>query len=194
MLRKVVLWTVAVMLPAGLLAVVIAPSVASAIATKTGKGTYNCTKISGTITFNPPLTSSGNSKSETTTVKSTSSSCSGGSPAVTKATSNETRKITSKKKNANSCSSSDTTSQAVSQITYNNGAAASTLTGTASAGVSSNGHVQFTIKDATVTGSYPSSSADVTITLKQTAVSLEKACSSGSIKTLNIASGSDSNI
>ena len=45
-----------------------------------GSGLVKCTKIKGTINFNPPLQTSGTASSETTTTSATATGCSGGTP------------------------------------------------------------------------------------------------------------------
>jgi hypothetical protein len=193
MFRKMMLGVCAVGLPIGLLAVVVAPSVASASVAKTGTGTYSCTKITGTISFNPALVTSGTSKTETVTIKATSTGCSGGSPAVTKNTGTETKKTTGTDENA--CATLASPSSASLKITYTNGAAASTLKGSTSSGTAGNGDAEFIINPAKVTGSYKTSSGSITAVLSQSETAILAQCGrKAGVKSLKIASGTASGI
>jgi hypothetical protein len=183
MLRKIMLGVLAVGLPVGLLAVVVTPSLASASpAAKTGKGTYNCKKITGTLTFSPPLTNTG-TKAEKVAIKTTSSSCKGGTPAVTKSSATATLKLST-----NSCSGLAGGSNAVTlKITYTNGASASTYKATSSGGISGT-KATFTTT-GNVTGSYPAMGATSTANIKQSVATIENECSKSGVKSLTISSG-----
>jgi hypothetical protein len=195
MVRRIMLGVLAVALPVGLLAVVVAPNLAAASPAKTGTGTYKCTKITGTITFTPPLTlTSMGTVKETTKISASSSGCSGGSPAVKSDKGTETEVATGK--GDGNCSSLSTTKGNTTDLTvaYTNGASNSTLKGTAKGGTAKNGDEEFVIKNATVTGSYASKTADVTAVLSQTESQIAAQCGkSAGLKTLTIASGTSSN-
>jgi hypothetical protein len=193
MFRKIMLGVCAVGLPIGLLAVVVAPSVASASVTKNGTGNYNCTKITGTISFNPALTLTGTAKTETVTIKASSTGCSGGTPAVTKNTGTEVKKTTGTDENA--CGTLASPSSADLKITYSNGAAASTVKGSTSTGTAGNGDSEFIISPATVTGSYPSTTGSITAVLSQTESQILAQCNrKAGVKSLKIASGTASTL
>jgi hypothetical protein len=196
MLRKVTLGFLAVGLPLGLLAVTVAPGLASAAPAGTGTKTFNCSKITGTITFSPPLTlTSMGTVKETTKISASSSGCTGGSPAVKSDKGAETSVATGK--GDGNCSSLSSTKGTTTDltITYTNGASKSTLKGTAKGGTAKNKDEEFVIKDATVTGSYVSKTADVTAVLSQTESQIAAQCGkSGGLSKLTIASGTSSHI
>jgi len=187
MLRKIMLGVLAVGLPVGLLAVVVTPQLASAspAAAKGGTGTYNCKKITGTLTFAPPLTNTG-TKAEKVSIKTAASGCTGGTPKVTKNTATATLKLAT-----NSCSglASGGSNAVTITIKYTNGAAPSTYKAESSGGLNSSGKAQFTTT-GTVTKSYASTAANSTENIKQTAAQIETSCGSKTgLKTLNISSG-----
>ncbi|MFZ0668623.1 MAG: hypothetical protein WAM97_22930, partial [Acidimicrobiales bacterium] len=88
-IRKIALGAVALAFPLGILAVAAAPSIASATTLKTGTGTYGCSTLTGTIKFNPPLSSSGTATSDAVTATVDASGCkgTGEKPKVTTSTS-----------------------------------------------------------------------------------------------------------
>ncbi len=193
MFRKIILGVCAVGLPIGLLAVVVAPSVASASVTKTGTGTYSCTKITGTISFKPALLLTGTSSTETVTIKATSTGCTGGTPGVTKNTGTETKKTTGTDENA--CGTLSTPSSAKLKIAYTNGASASTLTGMTSTGTSGSGKSEFIINPAKVTGSYATTTGSITAVLSDSESQILALCNRKTgVTSLKIASGTATGI
>jgi hypothetical protein len=188
MLRKIMLGVCAVGLPLGLLAVVVAPSVASASVTKNGTGTYSCTKITGTLTYNPPISNASTATKETLTVKIKASGCSGGSPAVAALSASMTH--VSKGSGVGTCGSALGGGSADLKVAYTNGAAASTITGTITPGSTMSGKADFTVNPAKVTGSYPTTTADVAADLSQTETQILAACGKKTgVKTLKITAG-----
>jgi hypothetical protein len=151
---------------------------ATAHANVTGRGTYNCTKETGTISFSPPLKSA--TQTVKTTVKTTASGCTGGTPKVVTVAGNS---VTTK---ASSCGGLAGSTPFSIKLTYTNGAVPTTLTGTAKGGVGT--AVTFTITGKS-TGSYPSLTTTAKATLKQTATQLATACGGSGISILNIVSG-----
>ncbi len=197
MFRKIMLGTLAVALPVGLLTVVVAPNLAAAASVaKTGTGTYKCSKITGTITFSPPLTlSSKGSVTETMTIMSKSTGCTGGSPAVVSDTGYQKAKSTGK--GLGNCSSLSNGKAPEPDITtkYSNGASNSWIKGPASSETAANGKAEFVIKNATVTGSYPSKKADITSVLSETEDQIGAKCGSkGGLSKLTISSGTSSHV
>ncbi|MFZ0668067.1 MAG: hypothetical protein WAM97_20140 [Acidimicrobiales bacterium] len=203
MLRRIMLGVLAVALPVGLLTVVIAPNLAAAASigktgtgTGTGTGTYNCSDITGTITFSPPLTAtSKGTATETETYNFSSSGCTGGSPAVVSSTGLSKKTRTSK--GLGNCSSLSNDKAPAPKFTteYSNGASNSTIKGGAGGATAPNGNAEFVQKNATVTGSYPSATADTTAVLTETDAQIGAQCeSAGGLSTLTISSGHSKNI
>ncbi len=187
----------AVALPVGLLAVVIAPNLAAAASVaQPGTGTFTCSNITGTITFSPPLTlSSKGSVTETTTYTLDSSGCTGGSPAVASTT--EVSMKTRTSRGLGNCSSLSNGKAPAPKFTttYSNGASDSTIKGGASGGTAANGNAKFVQKNATVTGSYPSTTADTTAVLSETDAQLGAQCgSAGGLSQLTLVSGTSKHI
>jgi hypothetical protein len=171
---------VALLAPLGT-AVGMGAGTASAHANVTGKGTFNCTKETGTITFKPPLKAK--AATVTTTVVTTTSGCKGGTPAVTSFKGNEVMT-----KANSSCGSFAASSSFSIKLTYTNGAATSTLSGTAKPTIGT--PLSFTITGKT-TGSYASAKTTAKAILKQTAANLATDCSATGpgIAVLNITGG-----
>jgi hypothetical protein len=176
--RKLIFGLVALLAPLGT-AVGMGAGTASAHANVTGKGTYNCTKETGTISFSPPLKFT--AQTVKTTVKTSASGCTGGTPKVLTEAGNS---VTTKPNQ--SCTGLAGSTPFTIKLTYSNGAAASTLTGTAKGG--GTGAATFTITGKT-TGSYASASTTAKATLKQTTSQLATLCGGAGISTLNIVSG-----
>jgi hypothetical protein len=170
----------------GILAVAVAPGVASAKALKTGTGTYNCTDITGTISFSPPLTLNGSTTAnDTVSVATTSTGCTGGKPVVTTTSSTGTVVVASQ-----NCSSLETAG-AIPPITLTDTykkAAASTYTATTSDKISSSGKISFKLSGP-VTGSYPSSAAKAKAKIQQSESALAAECAGTGLASLTIASG-----
>jgi len=182
-LRRIAMGALALAIPVGALSVAISPALASA-ATK-GTGSYSCTSIKGTITFNPPLTNSG-TKPDTVTVKDSVSGCSGGTPAVTTSTGSGTFKTT-----ADSCANlAGGTPTKISEALVYPKAAGSTFKGTAQGAVGD--PITFTLSGK-VTGSYASASATASANIKQSAGTLATDCAGKGLKSLTIASGTITN-
>jgi hypothetical protein len=199
MLRRIMLGALAVALPVGLLTLTVAPNLAAAASLakiRTGTGTYNCSDITGKITFSPPLTlTSKGTATETITYKFSSSGCTGGSPAV--ASSMGLSEKTRTSKGIGNCSSLSNGKSPAPRFTteYSNGASNSKITGGASGGTAPNGNAKFVQKNATVTGSYPSTTADTTAVLSVTDAEIGAQCGSkGGLSTLTIVSGHSKNI
>jgi hypothetical protein len=187
-LRKILLGVAAIGLPMGLLAIAIQPAVASAASPqKVGTGTYNCSDITGSLKFNPPLTLAGGATSEAVTVSTTSSGCTGGKPKVT--TSSSTATFTT---DSNSCSSLQTGQSFSTMINYTNGASPSTFAGSSSSNTGP--PISFTVT-GTVTGSYPSTSASTTVVIQQSESAIINKCgSTKGLKKLTIKSGTSTDI
>jgi len=183
-LRKLIIGVAAIGMPLTVMSTVVGIGAAWA---STGTGTYNCSKVSGTITFKPPLTNKGG-KAEVTTVKTTASTCSGtAKPKPTKVTGTATIKSSS-----NACANLAGSKAISLKLTYSPTVTASTLTGSASESISGTS-VTFLVSGK-VTGSYPSSSASGKGKLKQTTSQLATACASSTgLKSATIASGSLTN-
>jgi hypothetical protein len=197
MLRRIMLGALAVALPVGLLTLIVAPNLAAAASlAKIGTGTYNCSDITGTITFSPPLTlTSKGTATETITYTFNSSGCTGGSPAV--ASSMGLSKKTRTSKGIGNCSSLSNGKSPAPRFTteYSNGTSNSKITGGASGGTAPNGNAEFVQKHATVTGSYPSTTAATTAVLSETDAQIGAKCGSKrGLSTLTIVSGHSKNI
>ena len=196
MFRRIMLGALAVALPVGLLAVVIAPNLAAAasIAKTTGTGTFKCSDITGTITFSPPLTlSSKGTVTETLKIRTKSFGCTGGSPAVVSNTGFQDTTTTGK--GLGNCRSLSNGKGAEPDLTtkYSNGASDSHTLGPAEMGTAPNGNLEFVITDATVTGSYPSKKSDSTSVLNETLDQIGAQCESAAgLSKLTIASGTSS--
>lgn len=177
-IRTMATGIVAIGLPLVLMTTVV--GVGAAWAT-TGTGYVSCSKITGTLTFKPPLKNSGTS-TETTTTKTTETGCSGGTPNPTKITGVSTHKATT-----NSCSGLETATSVTIKLTFTPTVTASTFKGTATPSTSPPG---FTLSGST-TGSYAAAKASATVVLKQTEAQILAACkSSAGLKSLTIKSGS----
>jgi hypothetical protein len=179
MRRRIMLGSAAI-LASAMTALTMGAGSASARANVTGSGTYNCSKVSGTITFKPPLKFT--AQTVTTTVKTLSSGCVGGKPAVTSEMSNS---VTTKPNQ--SCAGLVGSTPFTIKSTYTNGAIPSTLSGTAKPVISGT-TVTFTITGKT-SGSYPSLSTVAKAVIKQTTTQLNTACGSTGVATINIVSG-----
>jgi hypothetical protein len=181
MRRKLVLGMMALALPVGLVVVMGAGS-ATASANAAGKGTYNCTKVAGTISFKPPLKTKAQTVTET--VKVTSTGCKGGTPNVASTTGTST----STKKNQ-SCTGLASSTPFSVKLSYTNGASASQLAGTAKPSISGTGVITFVITGKT-TLSYPSTSTVAKGVVKQTESQLLTACTGAGVSSITITSGS----
>ncbi len=187
MRRKLILGVAALALPLGMVATLGAGS-ATANANGTGTGVYSCTKLTGTISFNPPLKLTG--QIETTTVKAVASGCKGtAKPGVLTATSSSVTKGT-KPSSCATLAAGATTAVKFTQTYTPSGTAPSTFTGSA-VGATSGQTVSFNVTGS-VTGSYKSAAAKAHAVLKQTSSQIGSMCSAG-VKTLNIASGTVTN-
>jgi hypothetical protein len=80
MIRKLLLVAAAVTLPLGMVTILGASSSSASAPPVVATGTVNCTTLSGKIAFVPPLTTAGNSNTETATVGVKLSGC---TPSVT---------------------------------------------------------------------------------------------------------------
>jgi len=150
----------------------------------TGTGTYNCTKVTGSVSFSPPLKNGGTS-AETTTVSATVTGCTGGSPKPTKVAGKGTIHSST-----NDCANL-AHPQTVSLPLTNTPAVSPKSVLKATTGESISGSsITFTLTGS-VTGSYPSSSASAKGKIKQTTVQVGTACgSSAGLKSVTISSGS----
>lgn len=179
--RKILLGAAAAALPLTAISTLALTSTASA-AGKSGTGNYSCTKVGGTIKFSPPLTTSGG-KAEKTTITTSASKCTGGSPVPKTVKGKAT--VTS---SSNSCGNLANSQTLSFKLSYTPSAGSSTFTGT-----SSSSGTTFNVTGS-VTGAYPSSSAQASVAIKQSAGSIAKACGSKKgLKSLTIKSGSLTN-
>jgi hypothetical protein len=190
MRRKFVLGAMALALPLGMAVTMGAGSATARSNLVTGTGLYSCSKITGTISFNPPL--SNTAKIETTTVKATASGCHGtAKPAVVTAISSSTTKGTK----PSSCATlvSATTAVKFAQTYTPAGTAPSTFTGSAKGAVVG-GKATFAVT-GTVAGSYKTTanSAKANAVISQTPAQIGTMCATTGVKTLNIASGTVTN-
>jgi hypothetical protein len=185
-IRKITMGATALAFSFGILAVAVAPGVASAKTLKTGTGTYNCTDITGTISFSPPLTLNGSTTAnDTVSVATTSTGCTGGSPAVT--TTSNTGTVVVASQNCSSLESAGAIPPITLTDTYKK-ATASTYTASTSDKISSSGKISFKLTGP-VTGSYPSSKASAKAKIQQTESALAAECAGTGLASLNIASG-----
>jgi hypothetical protein len=178
----------ALFLPLAAVATIGVGTASAARSNPTGTGTENCTAVTGTITFSPPLTSSGTA-AETTTVSAKATGCSGGSPVATAIAAHAT--ITG---GTSACSSLATAAPPTFTDSYTpSSISPSSVSGGTETEVTSP-HIGFTISNETVTGSYPSTTASVSATTSETVAKLTKACDKKGLKKLKIKSGSVSNL
>jgi hypothetical protein len=187
-LRKLIMGAAALAMPLTAVATVAATSTASAVTV--GKGLYNCTKVTGTITFSPALKNGGVSP-ETSTVTTTATGCKSvvghtAKPLPTKVIGKA--KITS---STNDCANLATPRPATLKLTYTPLVAGSTLAATESETVVGTA-VTFQLSGS-LTGSYPSSSATGKGKLTQTSTQLGAACGGAGLAKVTIASGSLTN-
>jgi len=194
--KKLVLATGALLLPLGL--VVGIGGVASAARTNQpfGTGLENCTSITGTVTFSPPLGTTGTAP-ETTTVNATASGCSGGSPSLASVVSTAT--ITGSKNNCSGLATASTPSLAGNWQPA--GSVQPSLTSGGAETFQTTPHLGFTITGATTTGSYPGSSFNNVAQTTETSKAFSKACKKGKkptykkgVKSLTINSGTVTNL
>lgn len=182
-LRKVIIGIAAVGMPLTVMSTVIGVGAAWAV---TGTGTYSCTKVTGTITFKPPLTNSGTS-AETTTVATTASTCSGtASPKPTKIVGKATIKSST-----NSCGNLANPQTVTLKLTNTPKVSPASVLHATSSEVIASGKVTFDLTGY-VSGSYSTSSGSSTGSglLKQTAAQISKSCgSSAGLKSVSIKSG-----
>jgi hypothetical protein len=184
-LREIVQGIVAIGLLIGLLSIVLESASASAalVMKTTGTGTYKCSSVTGTITFDPPLTVDGGSANETVTSTDTGSGCSGGTPSVLTTHSAGTFSLSS-----NSCQVLETSSQSVtSTVTFSNGAKSSSFRG--SSMIASVSPTTLSIKGK-ITGSYPSADAKSDLVIKESESKIIHECeSTKGLDSLTVVSG-----
>ncbi len=184
-MRKLILGALALVLPIGTAVTLSAAPATAGANVVTGKGTYSCSKLLGTITFTPPIKNS--AQTVKTSVISTASTCKGtDKPVITSAKSTS---VSSKV----GATCAGLTQQAATKFhtTYlPAGIAPSVLTGTTSSGGTS--PVSFNVAGK-VTGSYPSATAKAHAVIKETISQILAACGGTGLKTLHIISGSVTN-
>lgn len=185
MRRKLVLGALALALPFASLVTMGAGS-ATAHANITGTGLVSCTKLTGTVTFKPPLKNA--TQTIVTTTKSTGTGCTSTGTKVTSFTSSSTGKPT-----ATNCGNQTKPTAATFKIVYvPSTVAGSTFTGTATGGASSKGFAQFTLSGK-VTGSFPSAKATALAVTSTTLSAFVTACGKAGVSSLTITSGNTKN-
>ena len=183
-IRKLIIGLAAVGMPLTVMSTVI--GVGAAWAT-TGTGNYNCSKVTGSVTFKPPLKNGGTS-AETTTVSATVTKCTGGSPTPTKVVGKGT--IHSSTNDCANLANAQTVSLA---LTNTPAVSPKSVLHATTGEVISGSSITFTLS-GNVTGSYVSSSASAKGKIKQTTVQVGTACgSSAGLKSVTIGSGSLTN-
>jgi hypothetical protein len=152
-----------------------------------GKGTFHCSKLTGTITFNPPLVNGGSSP-EVEYVSMTASGCNGGTPNPISLTAKATLNAST-----NDCSAfSNNPLPILLNVTYHlSSSSPSTSTGTVMSTVA--GSAVTITATGKVTGSYPSSNAGASGTLKESASQINSSCAGSGVSSVHIASGTVSN-
>jgi hypothetical protein len=186
MRRKLLLGAIALILPIGSVISIGAGS-ANAHANVTGTGTFGCSKITGTITFKPPLTLT--AKTVTITSKSMSTGCKGTAKPLPTSTSSVSSSTTA---NA-SCTALGNGSKVKFTTTYlPAGIAPSQFTGTNTPSAKTAKPLYFTLKGV-VTGSYPSKTASAKAILKETYNQLVAACTGPGLSIIHIIAGTSSN-
>jgi len=184
--------TGAIVLPLGFV-VALSGAASAARSHPVGSGLVKCTKIKGTINFNPPLQTSGTASSETTTTSATATHCSGGTPNPSKVIS--TSSTTTTGTDVNSCGSLATASAPTISGSYvpNTISPSSTSGGTLT--LVSSPKIGFTISNATTTGSFPSSTTDISVSTKDTLAKFDAACNKpAGVASLKIVKGSVTNL
>jgi len=176
--------TGALVLPLGLV-VALGGAASAARSHPTGTGLVKCTKIKGTITFSPPLVNGGTA-AETTTVSASASHCSGGTPNPSKVSSTAT--ITG---STNSCAGLATASPPTILGTYTPNTISPSSTSGGTETLITSPKLGFTINGATTTGSFPSTTTDISVSTSETLTKFNAACAKAAgVKTLKIKSGS----
>jgi hypothetical protein len=187
--RKIILAAGAVILPLASIGVIGIGTASAARSNVTGSGLVKCTKIAGTITFSPPVTNTGTAP-ETTTVHATATKCKGGSPKPTKVTSTAT--ITG---GVNSCGAVASASAPTLTGTYTPASIAPSSTSGGTETETTAGGLGFKITGATTTGSFPSTTTNITVVTTETIAKFGAACNSpGGLASLKIKKGSVVNL
>lgn len=184
-LRKLIIGVAAVGMPLTVMSTVIGVGAAWAV---TGTGLYGCNKVTGTITFKPALKNGGTS-AETTTIATTASTCSGGSPKPTKVTGKATIHSST-----NSCGNLANPQTVSLTLTNTPAVSPKSVVHATSGEVISGSSITFTVgtvsSPASVTGSYPSTTAYGSGKLTQTVSQVASACSGSGLSKVTIKSGS----
>jgi len=156
-------------------------------------GTVSCSKVTGSVTFDPPLTASGGSSSETTKVKVTVSDCTASSGVtVTKGTG-----TSSSSSSSNACTSLESPptspeSFLVKWSPKSDGSTAVSYTGRTTV-TSSSGDAGFELTGGTSSGSFAATGVTATSYTNETTAQITSMCTSKSgLKKLDITSGSTS--
>jgi len=184
--------TGAIVLPLGFV-VALSGAASAARSHPTGTGLVKCNKIKGTITFNPPLQTSGTASSETTTTSATASACSGGTPNPSKVIS--TSSSTTTGTDVNTCGSLATATAPTISGVYDPNTIAPSSTSGGTLGLVSSPKVGFTITNATTTGSFPSTTTDIAVSSKDTLTKFDAACAKpAGVATLKIVKGNVQNL
>jgi hypothetical protein len=185
MQRKFMLGTLALILPLGL-AAGLGAGPATAQANLTGTGLVNCSKLSGTVTYTPPLTLA--PKTVTTVTKVTASGCKGGTPTPTSfviSSSTVTKSDT--------CTNLSKGGPVSYKVAYSpSSIAPSTFKGTITASPSTAKPLYFKVKGVTA-GSYMSTTSSATAYISQSYNSLVSACTGTGLHALTVVSGSTAN-
>jgi len=161
--------TGAIVLPLGFV-VALSGAASAARSHPTGTGLVKCTKIKGTVNFSPPLVNGGTA-AETTTVTASASHCSGGTPNPSKVSSTAT--ITG---STNSCGGLATASPPTLAGTYTPATISPSSTSGGTETLITSPKLGFTISNATTTGSFPSTTTDISVSTTETLAKFNTAC------------------
>jgi len=178
-LRKLIIGVAAVGMPLTVMSTVIGVGAAWAGA---GTGTYNCTKVTGTITFSPALKNGGTSP-ETTKITTSASSCTGGSPKPTKVTGAAT--ILS---STNNCSNLGVSMPVTLTLTNTPAVSPKSVLNATDSEVVTSKTITFKLTGS-VTGSYASGSATGSGLLTQTPAQVAASCAGSGLTKVTIKSG-----
>ena len=179
MTQRRIIGALALLLGFGSLALVGAGS-AGASTSVAGSGTYSCTKLTGKLTFTPPLTQAGG-KPEVIKVTTTATGCTGGKPVPTKVVGAATVKLTS-----NSCLALTKAQPVTLSQVYTPLVTPGVFTGTAKGTLAS--AVTFALTGK-VSVSYASALATAKATLSQTGTQVFAACAGTGLGSVTIAKG-----
>ena len=193
--RKFVMGAAAILLPLSLISMIGVTAASAKAGAINQPGTLTCAKVTGTISFSPPLITGGTAKTDNISVSASLKKCSvGGGGTVKAAKGTATASYSSSGNNCTSLAAPSTT-----PITFNvTWAPASKIKPTSitfpGSTPTTGTNPGFKLGPATSgAGSYPGSdnfkSSTSSSTLKQTTAQITAMCSGAGVSTLNIKSG-----